>query len=149
MTRTLPSALVLALGLAACEPAHTPSGPEASEAARGGEPSMATASSSAAPASTDSVLTSPVKPGAAATSGRGVADTETAKGDDTCGADKVSERWLNALPTADAKSAIAKAVGERPVRYYGQGDAITMDFSPQRLNVELGKDGRIKLFRCG
>ena len=66
-----------------------------------------------------------------------------------CGADKVAARWLNALPTADVKAAIAKAVGERPIRYYGEGDAITMDFSPQRLNVELGKDGRIKLFRCG
>ena len=29
------------------------------------------------------------------------------------------------------------------------GDVVTLDFSPARLNVELGEDGRIKLFRCG
>jgi len=39
--------------------------------------------------------------------------------------------------------------GERPIRYYTRGDPITMDFSAARLNVELGADGRIKLFRCG
>jgi len=148
MTRAAPMALVLALGLAACEQADTPAGPEASEAPTAVEPSAATPPGSAVPASTDSVLTSPVKSSGTATSGPRP-DTETVKGDDTCGVDKVSERWLNALPSADVKAAIAKAVGERPIRYYGEGDAITMDFSPQRLNVELGKDGRIKLFRCG
>jgi len=65
-----------------------------------------------------------------------------------CGADKL-ERWLNALPTDDVKASISETVGERPIRYYTQGDPITMDFSPARLNVELGEDGRIKLFRCG
>ena len=68
--------------------------------------------------------------------------------DTTCGADKLG-RWLNALPTEDVKAEIAAAVGPRPIRYYAQGDPITMDFSEARLNVELGEDGRIKLFRCG
>jgi hypothetical protein len=68
--------------------------------------------------------------------------------DNQCGADKLA-RWLNALPTDDVKREIAATVGERPIRYYGQGDPITMDFSPARLNAELGEDGRIKLFRCG
>lgn len=68
--------------------------------------------------------------------------------DSGCGADKL-DRWLNALPTDDVKAAISETVGERPIRYYTQGDPITMDFSPARLNVELGEDGRIKLFRCG
>jgi hypothetical protein len=65
-----------------------------------------------------------------------------------CGAEKVG-KWLNTLPTADVKADIARTVGERPIRYYTQGDPVTMDFSPARLNVELGADGRIKLFRCG
>jgi 3-oxoacyl-ACP reductase-like protein len=68
--------------------------------------------------------------------------------DSGCGADKLG-RWLNVLPTDDVKASISQAVGERPIRYYTQGDPITMDFSPARLNVELGEDGRIKLFRCG
>ena len=65
-----------------------------------------------------------------------------------CGADKLA-RWLNVLPTDDVKARIAATVGERRIRYIGPGDAVTMDFSPSCLNVELGEDGRIKLFRCG
>lgn len=33
-------------------------------------------------------------------------------------------------------------------RVIGPGDAITMDFSPQRLNVEIGKDDRIAKVAC-
>jgi hypothetical protein len=65
-----------------------------------------------------------------------------------CGADKLG-RWLNVLPTADVKAQIAATVGKRPIRYIAPGDAVTMDYSPSRLNVELGEDGRIKRFRCG
>jgi len=68
--------------------------------------------------------------------------------DSRCGADKL-KRWMNVLPTESVKEEIAATVGDRPIRYYKQGDPITMDFSPARLNVELGEDGRIKLFRCG
>ncbi len=68
--------------------------------------------------------------------------------DAACGADKLG-RWLNVLPTDDVQAEIAAAVGNRPFRYYGPNDAITMDFNPQRLNGELGEDGRIKRFRCG
>lgn len=74
------------------------------------------------------------------------ADTEAEDSD--CGADKLG-RWLNVLPTEPIKADIAETAGERPIRYYTQGDPITMDFSPARLNVELGVDGRIKVFRCG
>lgn len=73
---------------------------------------------------------------------------ESDAAESTCGADKLG-RWLNVLPTDDVKAEIAATVGERPIRYYTQGDPITMDFSEARLNVELGVDGRIKLFRCG
>lgn len=74
---------------------------------------------------------------------------ESGEADDSqCGADKLG-RWLNVLPTETVKADIAETVGERPIRYYTQGDPITMDFSPARLNVELGVDGRIKVFRCG
>jgi hypothetical protein len=68
---------------------------------------------------------------------------------DSCGASKVRARWTGAVPSSEVKTQIAKAVGERPIRYYGEGDPITMDYSEDRLNVVLGKDGRIKEFRCG
>jgi hypothetical protein len=79
----------------------------------------------------------------------GTSTPQSAAADDSeCGADTLA-RWLNVLPTETVKGEIAATVGRRPIRYYTQGDPITMDFSPARLNVELGEDGRIKLFRCG
>lgn len=75
--------------------------------------------------------------------------TETAeRAADECGAGKL-DRWLNVLPTDTVKAEIAATVGDRPIRYYGPDDAITMDYSAERLNAELGEDGRIKRFRCG
>ena len=65
-----------------------------------------------------------------------------------CGADKLAN-WRNLLPTEEVKAEIAATVGQRSIRYIAPGDAVTLDFSPSRLNVELGEDGRIKLFRCG
>ena len=44
---------------------------------------------------------------------------------------------------------IREAVGHDRIRYIAPGDAVTMDLRPDRLNVETGVDGRIKLFRCG
>lgn len=36
-----------------------------------------------------------------------------------------------------------------PNRIYGQGDMITMDYRPDRLNVIVGDDGRVAEVRCG
>lgn len=36
-----------------------------------------------------------------------------------------------------------------PVRVIHPGEAVTMDFNPGRLNVEIGTDGRIVAIRCG
>lgn len=68
---------------------------------------------------------------------------------DACSAGKVRDRWSNVMPSDDVKAAIAAAVGDRPIRYYADGDPITMDYSESRLNVVLGADGRIAEFRCG
>ena len=65
-----------------------------------------------------------------------------------CGADKL-DRWLNVLPTETVKVEIREAVGHDRIRYIAPGDAVTMDLRPDRLHVETGVDGRIKLFRCG
>lgn len=67
---------------------------------------------------------------------------------DECGANKL-ERWLNVLPTETVKTEIAEVSGNDRIRYIAPGDVVTMDFRPDRLNVETGEDGRIKLFRCG
>lgn len=67
---------------------------------------------------------------------------------DKCGADKLGE-YLNLLPTSDAMDKIRKAVGHGRIRTINPGDVVTMDLRPDRLNIEVGEDGRIKLFRCG
>lgn len=68
--------------------------------------------------------------------------------DSVCGADRLA-RFLNLLPTSTAKAEIAGTVGERTIRYIEHGQAIDADFVPNRLNAELGVDGRIKRFYCG
>jgi len=37
----------------------------------------------------------------------------------------------------------------RTIRWIRPGDAVTMDFMPDRLNVDLDNSGRITNFRCG
>ncbi|MFC4724628.1 I78 family peptidase inhibitor [Glycocaulis abyssi] len=36
-----------------------------------------------------------------------------------------------------------------PYRMYGRGDAVTMDYRPDRLNVVIGDDGRVERVACG
>ena len=68
--------------------------------------------------------------------------------DEQCGADKLG-RWLNVLPTKTVKTEIAATVGERPIRYYTQGDPITMDFNPLRLTIQLDGSNRVERASCG
>lgn len=107
------------------------------------------AATSAAGAATQTSPATTTPSPAAPTAGDTPSASPTVDEGDSCGASKVSGRWLNSLPSDDVKAAIADAVGERRIRYYAEGDAITMDYSEDRLNVVLGKDGRIKEFRCG
>jgi hypothetical protein len=65
-----------------------------------------------------------------------------------CGADLVA-RQLGAVANPEIRAYIAARVGERPIRFYTVGDPLTMDYSPARLNVEIGKDGLIKRIYCG
>lgn len=58
-------------------------------------------------------------------------------------------RYLNLLPTDDVKAGIAAQVGQRTIRYIAPGQPVTMDYRIDRLNVETGKDGRIKRLYCG
>lgn len=66
----------------------------------------------------------------------------------TCGVAKL-QRFLNLLPTSTAKADIANAAGNRPIRYISVTDDGSIGAHPERVNVELGADGRIKRFACG
>jgi pectin methylesterase-like acyl-CoA thioesterase len=37
----------------------------------------------------------------------------------------------------------------RPHRVYGQGDPVTMDYRPDRLNIVVGDDGTVAEVKCG
>lgn len=65
-----------------------------------------------------------------------------------CGVDEL-RRYINAKLTDAVKAEIAKAAGQRAVRYIRPGDMVTMDFSAERLNVHIGPDERIVDLRCG
>lgn len=66
---------------------------------------------------------------------------------DACGATQLSA-YVNLLPSDDVKDKVASIVGSRPTRWIAYGSAVTMDYRADRLNAELGQDGRIKAFRC-
>lgn len=126
MTRAALFALALALALAACTaPERSP------ETSAGG-----------GMAQEGSRVTTPTP-----TPTRSAAESEPER--DACGAATVSARFTGAKATADTRAKIADAVGKRVIRYYAEGDPITMDYSEERLNVVLSKDGRIIEFRCG
>lgn len=62
-------------------------------------------------------------------------------GPDECGA-----AALSSLIGAPAAAAPAPSETVRVIR---PGDAVTLDYRAERLNVEIGEDGRIERLRCG
>ena len=68
--------------------------------------------------------------------------------DDQCAAAELAS-YAGAQATSEVRAAIATKLGDRRVRYIAPGDAVTMDFAPSRLNVELDAEGRIVRLRCG
>ncbi len=67
---------------------------------------------------------------------------------DECGASKLAA-YVNEVPSADLSAKIKAAAGHDRIRTIHPGDMVTLDMRPDRLNIEIGEDGRIKLFRCG
>jgi hypothetical protein len=47
------------------------------------------------------------------------------------------------------RAQVLSSTGARTVRVYRTGDAITMDFSAQRLNLELDAAGKVVKASCG
>ena len=60
---------------------------------------------------------------------------------------------LNDLVGRQASQELGEAAlgrsGARTLRWIRPGDAVTMDYSPQRLNVHLDEQDRVARFACG
>ena len=67
---------------------------------------------------------------------------------DDCGVRKLN-KFLNVPLTEDVFDQIRKTVGHGHIRTIHPGDAVTMDYLGDRLNIEVGSDGKIDYFRCG
>ena len=64
-----------------------------------------------------------------------------------------SAESLDNLVGREASSALGadalRRSGARQLRWIRPGDAVTMDYRPDRLNVRLDANGRVESFNCG
>jgi hypothetical protein len=120
----------LTLSVAAC---NSGGAPEA--AGSGGDRASAPAAADAAPASP------------AETASAIAVHSEGNSAADPCGASKVAALVsLEATPAVRAQ--VATKVGHDRIRWIAPGTAVTMDFSPERLNVLLDREDVITGARC-
>jgi len=59
-------------------------------------------------------------------------------------ADLIGKRWGEAM-----RADVLKRTGARTLRVIAPGDAVTMDYRTDRLNLETDAEGRITRIRCG
>lgn len=65
----------------------------------------------------------------------------------TCGADQLGD-YIGQPASDDVIAAIQAWRGDKAVRVLRPGSVMTMDFRPDRLNINVDKDGRITSFKC-
>jgi len=68
-------------------------------------------------------------------------------GEPGCGADRLGA-YIGKPASDDNLAAIRKESGANAIRVIKPGMAVTMDYRPDRLNVELDDAGRITALRC-
>ncbi len=56
--------------------------------------------------------------------------------------------WVG-KPWADAEETVRAGEGVATIRVFGPGDAVTMDYRADRLNMELGEGGNVVRIFCG
>jgi hypothetical protein len=52
-------------------------------------------------------------------------------------------------PTTELGAEALRLTGARALRWIRPGDAVTMDYREDRLNIELDANGRVRALRCG
>ncbi|WP_428968011.1 I78 family peptidase inhibitor [Sphingomonas sp. Xoc002] len=63
---------------------------------------------------------------------------------DAKAADLIGKRWTEAL-----RAPTQKRTGARDLRVIAPGDAVTMDYRPDRLNIETDAEGKVVRLKCG
>jgi hypothetical protein len=58
--------------------------------------------------------------------------------------DLVGKRWTEAM-----SAPTLKRTGARSLRVIAPGDMVTMDYRPNRLNIETDAEGRVVRLKCG
>lgn len=66
----------------------------------------------------------------------------------TCHTDRLS-RLVGRPATPELGAEAQRRSGAARLRFIRPGDVVTMDFSPQRLNIHLDAQDRIESFACG
>ena len=62
---------------------------------------------------------------------------------------EAADGFIAQTGTGETGSAILRATHARVIRWAPPGVMLTMDFSPTRVTVRLGTDGRITAVNCG
>ncbi len=122
-----------ALALAACDAAN--------DAATGEDSAMTTPADEAAMTPDDSADT---PPGPIATA---PADDDDSGDGDRCGAGEVA-KYVGQEAMPDVRARITADVGHTRIRWVGPDTVVTMDYSPERLNVTLDADDVITGANC-
>lgn len=65
----------------------------------------------------------------------------------SCGADQLAS-YVGQPASDDVIARITAWRGDKPMRVIKPGTAVTMDFRPDRLNVQVDEQGKIKGFTC-
>ena len=138
----MPSALLFALPLLALLAACN----EAGEPAGRGTTAVDEAAAPVTPVP-GSEPTMPV-PAGAQIAGATAQPSATTRPADGCGAGRLQAR-VGKPAGSDPAATIKGELGHEPIRVIRPGEMVTMDHRPDRLNIELGEDGRIKAVRCG
>ena len=70
------------------------------------------------------------------------------QGDVICNAG-AADGFIGQMRTGETGAAILRATHARVLRWAPPGVMLTLDFSPTRVTVRLGPDGRITAVNCG
>ncbi len=66
----------------------------------------------------------------------------------TCRTEALGE-LVGRLATSDLGGEAMRRSGARRLRWIRPGDTVTMDYSPERLNIHLDGRNRVERFACG